>query len=210
MATPDLNDLGLLQEVVEVEGGASSEDFFNPPLADDGEHRVVFKLGNRGIQVKRQFDKNSKKNDGPGFLNVHLQLVSVLDTGGEGPTIGFDNLTSIVMPNAGTSRLHAAMDLAGFPLPARATLGDLKEAVEQALAQGPQAMITTQWEAQVNRGTKEKPDYETVVKGQKNFPAKLDGNGNVIEGRFDPEVTDPKSGATVRANARIVRYAPAG
>jgi hypothetical protein len=195
-----------MQEVVEVDGSASSEAFFNPPLPDDGEHLVVLKLGNRGVQVKRQYDKNSKRNDGPGFLNVHLQLVSILDTGGEGPTIAFDNLTSIVMQSVGTSRLHAAMDLAGFPLTSPAPLGTLKDEVERAIAQHPKVTVTTRWLAQINRGTKDSPDWEDVVKGQKNFPPKLDGNGNVIPGKFDPEVTDPKSGTSVRAQVNVVKY----
>ncbi len=206
---PDLNDLSLLEEVIEVDGSASSEEFFQPKLADDGEHRVMLKLGNRGVQVMRQFNKDSKKRDGAGFLNVHLQLVEMGDNGSEGPTVGFDNLTSIVMPNAGTSRLHAAMDLAGFPLPLRASIGELKQSVEAAIAQNPVATVTTQWRAQINRGTKEKPDYEDVVKGQKNFPPKIDNEGNTIPGKFDPEVTDPKSGTSVRANVNVIKYAKA-
>lgn len=211
MATPDLNDLALLDEVVEIDGSASSEEFFNPPLPDDGEHEVILKLGNRGIKIDRQWEGKgtARKRTGAGFLNVHLQLVATGDSGGEGPTIAFDNLSSIVMQNAGTSRLHAAMDLAGFPLPPRATLAELKDSVEKAIAQNPKVIVTTRWRAQVNRGTKDAADYEDVLKGQKNFPPKTDEAGNVIEGKFDPEVTDPKSGQTVRAQVEVIKYGKA-
>jgi hypothetical protein len=201
MKMTDINQLDLLNEVVEVSEGASSEEFFNPPLPDDGEHLVVFRLGNRGIKADRQWEGTgkSRQRTGPAFLNVHLQLKEVKSTGEEGMTVGFDNMTSLIMPGPGTSRLHAAFDLAGFPLPSRCSLGELKAAVENALAQNPQAVAVTRWEAQVNHGTKESPDYQSILRGQKNFPP-------LGEGKFNPEVTDPKTGQTVRAQSQIVKY----
>lgn len=202
----DINDLSLLNEVVEVDGQASSEEFFNPPLPDDGEHQVVMRLGNNGIRANRSWEGkgSARKRTGPAFLDVHVQLKAVGDNGAEGPTIGFDHLTSLVMQSAGTSRLHAAMDQFGFPLPSRASLGEIKAAVETAIAQNPQGVVVTQWEAQVNAGTKDSPDYQTVLKGQKNFPQ----NGTAPDGKvkYSPEVTDPKSGQVVRAQVNIVRY----
>jgi hypothetical protein len=203
----DLGALELLNEVVEVDGQASSEEFFNPPLADDGDHEVVFKLGNRGVKVDRQWEGTggARKRTGNGFLNVHLQLVGRDRYGKESGTIAFDNLSSIKMESSGTSRLHAAFDLAGFRLPDRASLGELKDAVERAIAQGPKAIVTTRWEAQVNEGTKDAPKYSTILKGQNKFPKKL-GEDGAETGKYDPEVTDPKTGQTVRANVQVTKY----
>ena len=202
----DINNLDLLNEVIEVDGAADSEAFFNPPLADDGEHEVILALGNRGVKAARQWEGEGKarKQTGAGYLNVHLQLKGVKDNGEEGGTVAFDTLTTIVMESAGTSRVHAAFDLAGAKLQER-TLGGLMNEINLAVAQKPHAKITTRWEAQVNTGTKEAPKYENVCVGQKNFPPLLDKDGNDT-GRFNPEVTDPKSGQVVRAQVRVVKY----
>lgn len=210
----DLNDMSLMDEVIEVDGTVTSEEFFNPPLPDDGEHQVVLKLGNRGIKIERQFNKETKRRDGQGFLNVHLQLASVKENGSVGGTIGFDNCSSLVMPSVGTSRVHMAFDGSVGPdgspmtLPARATLGELKTAIETAISQGPRSFVTTQWLAQVNRGTKDSPDYQDVLKGQKNFPKRLDADGNET-GRYEAEVADPKSQTVCRAQVKVLKYSRA-
>ena len=205
----DINNLDLMNEVIEVDGAADSEAFFNPPLADDGEHEVIMALGNRGVKADRQWEGEGKarKRTGSGFLNIHLQLKGVKDNGEEGGTVAFDTLTTIVMESAGTSRAHAAFDLAGFKLQER-TLGGLMQEIQLAVAQKPHAKITTRWEAQVNTGTKEAPKYENVCVGQKNFPPLLDKDGNDT-GRHNPEVLDPKSGTMCRAQVRVVKYARA-
>ena len=79
----DINDLNLLNEVVEVDGAASSEEFFNPPLPDDGEHEVIIRLGNRGVTADRQWDGkgSGRKRTGSAFLNVHVQLKGTGATG---------------------------------------------------------------------------------------------------------------------------------
>jgi hypothetical protein len=205
---PDINNLNLMDEVVEVDQNADSEEFFNPPLPDDGEHAVVFALGNRGVKADRQWEGKGKdrKRTGAGFLNVHLQLKQLKDSGEAGGTIAFDNLSTVVMDtNTGrTSRVHAAFDLAGMKL-TQTSLGGLKSEIERAITQSPKAKVVTRWEAQVNVGTKDSPDYQTVVTGQKNFPKLYDLNGNET-GKYNPEVLDPKSGQTVRAQARVIKY----
>lgn len=208
-ASTDINQLDLMNEVVEVDSNADSAEFFNPPLADDGEHEVILALGNRGVKADRQWEGQGKarKRTGKGFLNVHLQLKGVKANGEEAGTVAFDNLSTVAMetPSGVTTRVHAAFDLAGAKLSER-TLGGLKQEIELAIAQKPHVKVTTRWEAQVNTGTKEAPEYVTICSGQKNFPKVLDADGNET-GRFDPEVTDPKSGQTARAQVRVVKYA---
>ena len=104
------------------------------------------------------------------------------------------------MGNSGTSRVHALFDLAGHKLPSRASLGELKTAIETANAQGPRAMATTRWVAQFKTATGE---YQDLLKGQKAFaplPDAADGSK-----RFDPEVTAP-NGEKVRALVRVTKY----
>ena len=202
---PDLNDLRLLQEPVVVDGDVSPDDFFSPPLPDDGDHLAVLHMGDRGLRVSRQKDDQGNRTGTP-FLNVHIQAKIIDDKTGEEGISVFDNPTSIVMPSSGTSRLHMILAACGNPAPPRTTLGDLKQHVEVALAQSPKCLITTQWQAQVNRGTQEKPDYQTVCSGQRKFQPERDGAGEVVPNKFDPEVTDVKSGTKVRAQARITRF----
>jgi len=206
MPNVDINDLALLEEQVEVTSGANPEDFFSIALPDDGTHTAVLHLGDRGISVGRQRASDGQKT-GAAFLNVHLQARILGEDRKEGLSV-FDNPTSIVMQSAGTSKLHVILDLLGSSAPSPCSLGELKSHVEQVLAQSPQIGITTVWEAQVNRGSKEKPDYQTVAKGQKRFPSVLDSEGNPT-GKFTPEVQDPRSGEIVKAQVRISKYSRA-
>lgn len=204
----NINSLGLMDELVEVDSNVDPEEFFNPPLADDGEHRVILALGNRAIKAQRQWEGKgaARKQTGPALLSVHLQLREAKAEGGEGGTVAFDQITTVAIDtNMGrTSRVHAVFALAGFPLTEK-SLGGLKREIELALAQHPRVGIVTRWEAQVNDGTKEAAEYRTVLAGQKNFPVLLDKDGNET-GRNDPEVTDPKSQQKCRAQVRVTKY----
>lgn len=198
---PDINNLELMNEVVEVDGSVDSEQFFQPPLPDDGVHDAIIKLGNRGLKIERQKDKQTKNRTGPAFINAHF-AIQLLNDNGEPGIMCFDNPTSIVMQSSGTSRLHAILDILGDPAPPRCTFGELIEHTERALAQDARCQVVTQWEAQIEDppGT-----YRDVKKGQKNFPQLVDEHGQP-NGKFDPEILDPKTGQKVRAVARVVRF----
>lgn len=208
MAAPDINMMDLAAEPIAVsdDAVAAAQEFFSPPLPDDGDHLAVFKLGDRGIKVDRQRDSAGLKN-GPIFLNVHAQLKILDDTGKETMSV-FDSLTSIAMQGSGISRLQSVLVLAGYADEVRAArnLADLKALVERAGSENPKVGITTRWEAQVNAGTKDAPKYENVAVGQKKFPPILGENGEPVPGKYNSEVTDPKSGEKVRAQARITKY----
>jgi hypothetical protein len=213
----DINSLDLMNEVIEVDGQVDADQFFNPPLADDGEHEVIINLGNRGIKADRQKEGKEGKKTGPGLLNIHLQLKAAKDTGGEGGNVAFDQLTTVVMEtNVGrTTRAHMVFDLAGFPLTEK-SLGGLMAEMNTAVAQKPHVLVTTQWEAQIKIENakqaemygKKIGEYGTVCRGQKKFPPLLDKDGNDT-GRFDPEVLELESGQRIRAQVRVVKYARA-
>lgn len=202
MALPDINDLDLLSEPVEVDGSIPAEDFFSVPLPDDGDHIAVLSLGDRGVKPARQRDKNTGQQTGAAFLNVHVVAKLQNDDGTEGLTV-FDNPTSIVMQN-GQSKLHAILAICGAEVPPRTDLGNLKQITENTLAQKPRVKIYTQWEASIDRGAGK---WDTVLKGQKRFPPLYDDDGNAIPGKYNPEVEDPKTGIKVRAQVRVLRYA---
>jgi len=203
--TPDINELQLRNEMMpEVDGSVQPEDFFSPPLPDDGEHAEVLRLGDRGTKIKRQKDPETGQLTGAAYIEAHI-MAKILDEEGEETITVFDNPNSVVMQSTRTSRLHMVLKAARFDLPERPSFGDFEEFVKVALAQVPQVTITTQWQAQINRGTREKPDYKNLLTGQRNFKKILDADGNWT-GKYDPEVIDPESHQKVRAIARITRY----
>ncbi len=204
----NINDLELLNEPVEVDGSVNSEEFFRPPLPDDGDHLAVLKLGDRGIKVDRQREGDSRTKTGKPFLQVHL-AEELIDDSGNKIGVVFDQVTSVLMPNTGTTKLHAILDLCGDPAPARSTLGDLLTHTEAVIAQAPTVVVGTQWEARgedTSQPEGSKDRYYTILKGQKKFPAVLDESGEPT-GKYDPEIDDPKHpGEKVRAQVRVVRY----
>jgi hypothetical protein len=207
MSDVDINSLDLLNEPVEVDGSVNSEAFFRPPLPDDGDHLAILKLGDRGIKIDRQREGESRTKSGKPFLQVHLAMELIDDTGKKTGTV-FDQVTSVLMPNTGTTKLHAILDLAGDPAPARCTLGDLLAHTERVIAQAPQVIVTTQWEARGEDTSKpegSKDRYYTVLKGQRKFPPVVDESGQVTE-KYESEIDDPKSGEKARAQVRVVRY----
>lgn len=207
MSEVDINALELLNEPVEVDGSVNSEEFFRPPLPDDGDHLARLTLGDRGIKVDRQREGESRAKTGKPFLQVHLAEELIDDTGAKVGTV-FDQVTSVLMPNTGTTKLHAILDLCGDPAPARSTLGDLLAHTEAVIAQSPQVVVTTQWEARGEDTSKpegSKDRYYTILKGQKKFPPIIGEDGEPT-GKYDPEIEDPKSGEKVRAQVRVVRY----
>lgn len=207
MSEVDINSLELLNEPVEVDGSVNSEEFFRPPLPDDGDHLAIVTLGDRGIKVDRQREGDARTKSGKPFLNVHLALALIGDTGAK-EGMAFDQVTSVLMPNTGTTKLHAILDLCGDPAPPRCTLGELLSHAEATFAQNPQVIVTTQWEARAEDTSKSegsKDRYYTVLKGQHKFPPLTDDSGEPT-GKYNPEVADPKSGEVVRANIRVTRY----
>lgn len=197
---PDINDLDLRNEMLpDVDGNADPEEFFRVPILPDGKHVGVMVKGDKGVKINKQKDKDTGQRTGPIYVVAHVQLKSEDDDGSV-----FDYLTSLIF--RGNSSLHAALALAGHEIPSRGvTAAQAVEAVEAALAQSPRVGFVTEWEAQVNDGTKDAPDYRTVLKGMKKFPPVLDDAGQPT-GKYSPEVTDPKSGQPATAQARVKSY----
>lgn len=204
--TIDINDPMLQQEMVEANPEA---DFFEPPPPppDDREYQVRLILGERGIQVKRQYRKGVDEGapSGPLYLNVHIEERIVdPDQPWDNRTLN-ENATSIVMQSTGTSALHTILRACGCPALGRMSLMELKDHTLNALAGEPLAVISGRWEAQVEDSdpkTGEKV-YRTICKGMKHFP--------MIDPR-DPSLgysniaVDKRTGEEARAQFRVQRY----
>jgi hypothetical protein len=209
----DINDPSLVNEPVEVDEG-SGEDFFQVPLPDDGSHLVVCELGNDGIKVGQQ----TPEKGGRYFLTAHLAL-TLIDEGGNRQGMVFDRPNSVVMERNGkrSSRLHALLDLVGAQTGSGQSLPAFHETVEQTFAQNPQVLATTQWQASAKAESEQEVEaavaakyakegklragnYYTFLKGQRKFPPLDNGQG------FNPEVTNPITGETVRAQAVVTGY----
>lgn len=214
-AMPDINNLALSQELGLVDENVDPASYFDIPILDDGDHVGTLTAGDRGVKISQQRNKATGKRDGVWFLNVHIQAKAE-----DGSGSAFDNLTTLLM--RGSTGVHAALALAGHRLPniatapasfeeeqAKEALEPLKNAIELALQQSPRLTFTTEWEAQVNDGTKEAPQYRTVATKQRNFKKILDPETGMETGKYDPQIQDGKTGQTARAQARIVKYSRA-
>lgn len=164
----DINDPILQQEMIEADPEA---DYFElpPPPPDDIEYQVKVLLGDGGVTCKRQERKGdlNGQRTGPLFLNFALEL-RIVDPGQPWDNAAcFDNATSIVMQNSGTSKLHSILRSLGAPAMGRMDLAALRDHMLGVLAGEPVTVIAGKWEARVKD-----PDgsYRTVRKGMKNFP----------------------------------------
>lgn len=205
---PDINDLSLWREIpVEVDDNMTAEQFYTPNLPDDGEHRVRWTLGTSGVKPERLKNKSTGKRDGVPSFVVEIAGTILDDVGQETLQQVFDRLRPIRMAN-GSTFLHAFLAAAGVPATGITNLADLLDHTKMALAQRPETLTTTEWEAQVEdeskpKGTRER--YRTVCVGQKRFPPVLDASGNPT-GKYNPEIRDPQTGATVRARVNVKKH----
>lgn len=213
---PDINDLSLLSEIIEVDGEIPA-DWFKLELPDDGDYNARIKMTTRGIEIlreKTEAERKAKVKDGtgPGYLAVHA-MFTILDPNGQETRLSAfkDFFDTRIEERKGvrTSPVHAAFALAGFPLHSAKNLADLKQAIEVALAQNPVVGIRVRQSAQGKvTGAGGKVSYEMVFSSQKAMPPILDENGNPT-GRHETEGIDPKSGQAWKAQARVTEFFPA-
>jgi hypothetical protein len=217
MALPEINAMRLSNEI-DIGDDIPGASFFSIQLPDDGDHFAHLRVGDRGVTVDNQRDKETGQKTGAPYVALHLVAELFAEDGTRTGTL-FDNPNSVLMqtPKGRTSRLAGILDIVGSPVP-RGTRSPeaYKEHVEVALADGPEAVVVSRWEASAKAESAEEVeaaiaagylkagkakvgDYYTFLKGQRNFPENEDGSRS-------PEVTNPISGETVQAQVRIVRY----
>lgn len=191
-------DPALLEvEVNDTDDMAAADAIFQtPPPLPDGEYTCVL----RPNEQDPVLIKETKEDKRP-YLSVRVVAEVAEGSDLDGAKIFF-TLTSLIQERSGTSRLASVMRKTGYALPARYTLGQLRDHVERWLASEPVCHnIVTQWHAQV----KVDEEYRTAevggrrMKGMQNFPPLENGRGH------HHVVVDDKTGEETSARAEFIR-----
>src|ERR1700722_15911484 len=145
--TPDINNLDLQGDFIEIPEGSSADSFYAFDLVPDGKHLGIARAGNNGVK------DGTKAKDGTAMVKAHIQVVLLDENGNETKQSAFDNLNSAFMPSKGMTSLHAFMEQAGHKLPSRVSIASngqpsqMATLVSEALAQNPKVGIKTEWQA---------------------------------------------------------------
>ena len=193
----DLNDLQLADEQVDV--NADADAFAGPPPPTDGDYRVKLSLGKRGVS-------QGKAKDGKLFYMADVN--AKVTTGEFENRILFDNVSTMVMQNTGTSRMAGVLKALGDPVGGRVSILETTRKFADMLAGEPEVTVQTQWtaycqdckaenDANKSRGKK----GGIVLRGEKRFPQ----NGG---GHHRAQVECPNCGSLLNARAEIVAYKP--
>src|SRR5258708_2386414 len=132
----DLNDLQLADEQVDINGDADA--FAGPPPPDDGDHRAKLSMGPQKVLGGK--DKNGKP-----FYMVSTQ--AKITVGPWENRIVFDNPSSMVMQNTGTSRIAGILKATGNPVSGRVSTLEVVRKYADVLVGEPESIIQTQWTA---------------------------------------------------------------
>ncbi len=145
-----------------------------------------------------------KDRRGRSFLMV--QLVGTIVADGK-PANGlriFDSRSTLVLDSSGTCGLAAIPRALKIKIPARTTKTELTRLVKAQLQGEPLIGAEIQWQA---RYQDENGVWKTLKKGMRNFPQRLDENGQPT-GQHVPEAEAP-DGQTYPARPTVLRYFPA-
>lgn len=209
---PDINNMNLRDEVpAGIDYNADPEDFFKQELILDGDHQCVMTLGNDGVTITKQRDKQTGEKTGATFVQAHVMLKVDDPQDPSNGLVCFDRLSTIVFGSKSNSALHAVMKLTGNEIPPGATFGAIEDHVKGVLAAPQRITVTTEWEAQVEDTTKAKGSrerYRVVVHGMARFPKALNGDGQDT-GKHDPEISEPGTGLKASTQVRVLRYSRA-
>lgn len=172
-------DASLVEETVEIDPNANPMEA--PPPVSDGKHRFKIVVDNNSWEHKET--KANKQGNKTAFLSVKFYLVCVDE--------GTPDFNKRVFPEYGGINTlvfdgksvmgYIITCLKGGDAQAKAEVAELNNYVKLAqafrdiTAGEPILQASTQWVAQVNKGTQEDPDYQVVKRGQKTFPP--DGKG---------------------------------
>jgi hypothetical protein len=198
--TIDINDPQLQSEMVEANPDAN---FFDPPPPppDDRELQMVITVSDEGPSAKKSFRRGDPEGKPSGPLVVSFPLIlRVVDPGQPWDNIAvYDNASSNVSDNKGTSRLHTILRALGAPALGAMSLAQLRDHAANVFSTEPTAWVEGEWEARVE-DPKARGGYRTACRGMKNFPkdeSKPSG--------YDHIFVDSKAGK-VAARYRVNNY----
>ena len=193
----DLNDLQLADEAVDI--NAEADAFAGPPPPSDGDYRVKLSIGKRGTS-------QGKSKDGKLFFMVDVN--AKVNAGEFENRILFDNVSTMVMQNTGTSRMAGVLKALGEHVGGRTSILEMTRAFAAKLAGEPEVTVQTQWTAycaDCNEENKSNPKRGKkggiVLRGEKRFPQNGDGHHRA-------QVECPNCGSLLNARAEIIAYKP--
>lgn len=194
----DLNDLQLADEMADI--NAEADAFAGPPPPADGDYRVKLSLGKRGVS-------QGKSKGGALFYMADVNAKVIV--GEFENRILFDNVSTMVMQNTGTSRMAGVLKALGDPVGGRVSILETTRKFAEKLAGEPEVTVQTQWTAycadcnEENKATGGKRGKKggIVLRGEKRFPQ----NGG---GHHRAQVECPNCGSLLNARAEIVAYKP--
>ena len=194
----DLNDLQLADEMVDV--NADADAFAGPPPPTDGDYRVKLSLGKRGVS-------QGKSKDGKLFFMADVNAKVIV--GEFENRILFDNVSTMVMQNTGTSRMAGVLKALGETVGGRTSILEMTRKFADKLTGEPEVTVQTQWTAycaDCNEENKQNPKRGKkggiVLRGEKRFPQNGDGHHRA-------QVECPNCGSLLNARAEILAYKPA-
>ena len=193
----DLNDLQLADEMVDV--NADADAFAGPPPPTDGDYRVKLSLGKRGVS-------QGKSKDGKLFFMADVNAKVIV--GEFENRILFDNVSTMVMQNTGTSRMAGVLKALGETVGGRTSILEMTRKFADKLTGEPEVTVQTQWTAycaDCNEENKQNPKRGKkggiVLRGEKRFPQNGDGHHRA-------QVECPNCGSLLNARAEILAYKP--
>lgn len=185
---------------------ANPEADFNERLAPApaGVYPIKWSLAEKGVVPALS------KNKQP-YLSVYLQGELVADPPFDGMKTQY-YMNSIVNPRSGTSEVHFFMAALGNPVPARISLGDLKNLIETTLAANPVGNVEADWRGSYQDGVDpktNKPKWVEQYKHMGQFPIvdELDDAGNKTGKKIRSHIgKSAKDGEPVFAQFYIVKH----
>jgi len=200
------DDPSLRDSQPEYDPDADANLYKLPPDTED--YDVKVRLGEKGI-----YPKKTEKSGA--FAVAEIEIIFVAP--GEwfdGRRACTEYVTSITMKDSGTSSFVNLLRLTGNPPQRGLSLPDLAEFGKEVLGAEPLLKARFQWiassrdvqEANQSQDDENHEKYKAsryrdgvFLAGMKNFPQREDGS-------YNPEVTDPISGAEVRGRLKLLKF----
>jgi hypothetical protein len=193
----DLDTLQLEDEELDLDVMADPDARTVPP-----EGKYVVKLGfnaSNGSSFTQGKDRRGRS-----FIMANLMATIIADGKPWNNCRIFDSRSTLVLDSSGTCGLMAIPRALKVKVPAKTTKTELVKLVRAQLEGEPLVGVEVQWQS---RYQDENGAWKTFRKGMRNYPQKLDDNGNPT-GHHIPEAEAP-DGQSYAAKAVVVGYMPA-
>ena len=197
MAELENVDINSLDDSTTFEVDQDKSIFDMPPPPPDGKYRARVKLKERDGGLW----KKGTTKDGAMYLKTEIEARIIAPGTRFDDLPLFDNFVSTMnMPNTPASKVSSLLnEVLGVKTGNRVTHKELAQALTNAVGDGVEVGIVTQWRASVKTGEENGKGVYKDVRGMKRFSQKADGS-------HDPIIVI--EGQEASARAEISRYIP--